>query len=181
MSGIKRARLFVIVVVLTLLAALPGAVTAEAPFVERFSWENAPEFFADCAAWGYGDYQIVGQSSGFGSFKEWRDRDGNVTRAHIYLHIDNVIMNTATGQTWRDVGRHTDFYSDFSDLGPNVQRRAGVTYVIHGPDGGIILHDAGTITFNFTSGEIEHVGGPHDVGELASFAEFVDLFCTTFA
>jgi hypothetical protein len=174
---------------LAVMLLLPGIAAARPPFMERFSWQDAPEFFADCAAWGYGDYMIVGQSSGFGSWKFFEDKDGNLVRAHLYLHIDNTIMRVvaSTGevqQTWRDVGRHTDFFWEFNEFGPTMQKRAGVTYIIHDPDGGVILHDTGSIVFSFNAetGEVEivHAGGPHDVFTTETEEEFVNLFCTTF-
>jgi hypothetical protein len=182
MSGNARIRLVTITGLLALLALLPATALASKPVVFQDEWEGAPEFFADCAAAGYGDYMIVGESSGRITVKEWFDADGNVERAQVFIHIDNVIMNTATGETWRDIGRHTDFFTDFSEFGPGVARRAGVSFVIHGPDGGIILHDAGTVTIDFEAGEVIHSGGPHDF-----FSKFFDpdevaaMFCTVFA
>jgi hypothetical protein len=184
MSGNARIRLVTIaglLALLALLALLPATALAGKPVVFRDEWEGAPEFFADCAAAGYGDYMIVGESSGRIVVKEWYDADGNIERAQVFLYINNTIINTGTGQTWRDIGRHTDFFWEFTEFDPTMQKRAGVTYIIHDPDGGIILHDTGTITFNFATGEFEHVGGPHDVGEIGSEVEFLEVFCTTFA
>ena len=42
---------------------VPAISSAKGPVINRFSWENNPEFFADCAAAGYGDYMIVGSES----------------------------------------------------------------------------------------------------------------------
>jgi hypothetical protein len=181
MSRLRLLRLTAVCCLTALALLIPGSASAGAPIINRFEAHDLPALFADCQAWGYGNYQIVGEYDVFGSEKVWFDKDGNPVRAQVFLHIEDTITNTGTGQTWRDIGRHTDFYWDFTEFGPERTKRAGVTFLIHGPDGGVILHDSGSFVFNFATGTFEHEGGPHEYYDIMTEAELADLFCTTFA
>src|SRR3989304_5160297 len=105
MNQPRVSRLAAVGCMLVLTLLLPATASAAKPVINHFEWQDAPEFFADCQAWGYGDYMIVGQSDGFGTEKLWFDKDGNLVRVQVFLHIDDTIINTGTEQTWRDIGR----------------------------------------------------------------------------
>jgi hypothetical protein len=177
-------RLGVVSGLLAALALLPGAALANGPVIFRDSWENNPEFWIDCRSLGYGDFFITSESDGRIEVKEWYDADGNIQRAHVFLWINNVVTTTwgnGSTQTWEDPGRHTDFY-DFENGEPVTHKRAGLSYNVHGPDGGVILHDTGSFVFNFETGQLEHTGGPKDYWSIADNLDLVfERFCTTFS
>jgi hypothetical protein len=166
---------------LSVLTLLPAGVSAGGPAIFRFEWQDQPEFSFDC-----GTHVITSESDGFGHAKEWYDADGNLDRSQVFLWINNVVTTTradGSTQSWEDIGRHTDFF-DFEAGVPITGARAGLTYNIHAPDGGIILHDVGSFVFNFETGQLEHAGGPKDfwlINFEGDFEDIVELFCTTFA
>jgi hypothetical protein len=177
-------RLGVLSVVLAALVLLSSVALADGPVINRFAWEDQPEFSFDCRALGYGDFVITSESDGRGHVKEWFDENGNIQRAQVFLWINNVITTTwgdGSVQSWEDPGRHTDFY-DFENGMPVTHKRAGLTYNVHGPDGGVILHDTGSFVFNFETGQLEHTGGPKDFWAIADDFDLVaERFCTTFS
>ena len=90
------------------------------------------------------------------------DNSGNPLRSNNEVQVISTITNLQTGNTYRDyAGIRFEF-----DFTTNVFTTNGGISHITAPGEGIVLQDVGTARFDFDTGELLLVAGPHNNSNL---------------
>jgi hypothetical protein len=144
-------------------AAMCGASPASAAAPERFPFDFRDAFTdtETCAAepWGF-DLEATEHAYGF--TQVYSDRDGNFVRAIVHLNLDFTI--SANGLTLIERDQITEIHTQ------DGRREIGLWTHIQGPDGGIVLRDAGQLVFG-PDDTFLYARGPHPQFFGASFCD----------
>lgn len=128
------------------------ASSSRAPLTETIS---VPFTFADLCPQGF---TLV--NSGRADIRQtiFFDRLGTPARTQAHFHLRATIMNASTGKSLRN---NADF-TVFTDLVTGVTEVAGKTMILTDRGKGIIVQDAGKITFD-ADGNVIFEAGAHDL------------------
>lgn len=154
MQGPRRfGRLLALLAFVSILTLAASPVGAVPPEREIFR-ESATIVLADC---GGGvvlteSYTLVSTDTFF------FDASGNLISVHVHDNFAGVITNSATGNTYNDPS-HFTLIADFVEGGFAVH---GMNFANTIPGVGIVVHETGTIIFDF-DGNILFQAGPHEV------------------
>jgi hypothetical protein len=146
-------------IVVAIVAATAGTAGATAPFTGTFDESNSFVDTETCAAWGFD--LVGGTEHEYGFIHAFTDNDGNFVKAIAHINYDATI--SANGKTL--VERDTWEITVYPD---GTWRFTGSSVHIQGPDGGILIKDAGQVKFN-DDGTIAYEHGPHMQLNGASF------------
>lgn len=144
----KLSLCFALVAAVAATAASTAGATA--PFQGMFDHTDSFVDTDTCAAWGF---DLTGTEHEYGFFHVFTDDDGNVVKAVAHINYDATI--SANGKTL--VERDTWEITRYPD---GTWRFTGSSVHIQGPDGGIVIKDAGQVKFN-NDGTIAYEHGPH--------------------
>jgi hypothetical protein len=133
-----------------LLIVQPASATP--PVVETFHEEG--EFvFADCDA-----FQLNETFTQDVRVTTFFNAQGDAVRVAIHVDFVGVITNSASGNTYPDLGHQ----QIVEDLTTGVTTFVGLVFMTPVPGLGPVLHDTGKVVFD-ANGDITFVGGPHTV------------------
>jgi hypothetical protein len=144
---------------LTVTLALPAG--AARPVRETIPLDNSFLDTESCDPYGF-DPEIDLQVSFVGQARIVRffDRQGNLTRVHVHGSDVATVTNPANGKTAQGVDR----WLEIDNRRTGEYTIVGLYYHLNFPGAGIVLLEAGRITFD-AEGNVVHLSGPHDVFE----------------
>lgn len=144
---------FVAVLAMALLAPFSAAL-ASPP--ESWYWEGSG---TDPGPVDCGDFFIDGEWSAWERGRVFFDNEGNPAGVNLHYHFLGKLTNRATGLTVRDEA----YFNAKIDLDNNMEMQVGLIFNLNVPGHGVIVLDVGNVTFDTTTWEILHEGGPHQV------------------
>jgi len=144
-------------------AVLCGAAPAFGNAPERFTYDNHDAFVdtETCAAdpWGF---DLHATEHAYGFVTVFTDSNGDFVRAINHLNLDFQI--SANGLTLTERDQITMIFT------ADGRREIGLWTHIQGPDGGMVLRDAGQLVFD-TDDQFLYARGPHPQFFGASFCD----------
>jgi len=160
MMRIRSVTMLVLAGLLTIVALAPPA-GAVPPVRETITYEQAFLDDTSCDLYGF-DPEVDLQVSFVGVLDvvQFFDRRGNLSRVHVHGSDVATVTNPANGRT--TTGR--DHWLEVDNVRRGEYTIVGLYYHLTFPGAGIVLHEAGTITFD-SDGNVVHLAGPHDVFE----------------
>jgi hypothetical protein len=163
----RRMVVTALLVFAALVASAAGAPTAGAVPPERFTIEFEDQF-TDTEACGFPiDFRFVGSIR----FTEFFDREGNLVRVQGVGSDVGTATNPTNGKTATGV----DHWLQVEDVRSGEFAILGLFFHLNFPGAGIVLHDAGNITFD-AEGNVIHLAGPHQ-----TFEEDFSALCAALA
>ena len=131
-----------------LLIVQPASATP--PSVETFH-EEGEFLFADCDTFLLTETFTVDVR-----VTTFFNEQGDAVRAAINVNFVGVITNSASGNTYPDLGHH----QIVEDLTTGETTFVGLVFMTPVPGLGPVLHDTGKVIFD-ENGDVTFVGGPH--------------------
>ena len=152
-------KLFAIVGVAAAALIAVGVAVAQPPSQssDEFSYAGTQ----DC-----GTFEIEYAGTGTAHETIYFDGDGNPIRVQVHLRISETDVNTSTNESIAVRGAWTDVI----DLVAETSTKNGMVFMSNEPGKGVVLQDAGRITFN-PDGTVV-VRDPHEVFETQA-----EIFC----
>lgn len=153
-----------VLVLAAALASVAGASVAGAVPPERFT-EEFDDQFTDTESC---DFPIDLRFVGSIDFTLFFDRDGNLVRVQGIGSDVGTATNPANGKTATGV----DHWLQVERIESGEFAVLGLFFHLNFPGAGIVLIDAGNVTFD-AEGNIIHLGGPHQVleGDFSALCE----------
>ena len=145
----------------SLLAVTPVKIL---PYADH--WE--PAFMTSCAPYGH-DFEIWSGGTGYGVGKWFPTKGGG--RLYLHLTTDDVFINATTRKT---VVGHASYRQsiDFATEEPKIEF-SGLFWHVVVPGVGNVLHDAGRMTIDLETGQIEFMKGTYqwNVGDFEELCQ----------
>lgn len=156
----------IVVAMLTLVAPASMAVPPEVVFDETFEDQFTVPAGEVC------EFSFVITSTGQAIHKHFFNKHGEVVKHQTWASGTETATNPESGKTLKGRFSVSDFQRQHGDeFGPIEVR--GLVFHFNAPGAGAVLMDAGRVVFDFDSGDIISVSGPHQEleGDFEAFCE----------